>query len=245
MESMRVRRQPSASCRSIIGSISRWRRTTPLSRLAKCSGSRLRRRAVLGVIAEPVVLELLDHRGKVGLGQVHLVERLHGGEPGLAAREGRAPACASAFAGRAHSRSSSTKTRSSAISARQARTASAPLPSRPPRARAKRLGLGVDGQDGVAERDGVADGNVHQPVVGVGADGVVVRGLAADDAAERDAAVEAGVGVVRADQPCLDGLGQRLRDLQRAGHGDALVGGAAAASSSAMAPAASSSAMAL
>ena len=62
------------------------------------------------------------------------------------------------------------------------------------------LGLGVHGQDGVAERDGVGDGDLHQPVVGVVADDVVVRGLAADDAAEHDAAVEAGAGVVRADQ---------------------------------------------
>ena len=46
----------------------------------------------------------------------------------------------------------------------------------------------------------------------------------------------------RADQPGRDGLRQRLRDLQRARHGDALVAGARA-SSSAMAPATSSSEM--
>ena len=44
-------------------------------------GVGLRRRAVLQVAAQPVRLELLDHRGQVGLGQVHLVERLHGREP--------------------------------------------------------------------------------------------------------------------------------------------------------------------
>src|SRR5689334_8074923 len=43
-------------------------------------------------------------------------------------------------------------------------------------------------QDRVPERNAVPDGNVHQPVVCVVADDIVVAGLAADDAAERDGA---------------------------------------------------------
>ncbi len=54
-------------------------------------------------------------------------------------------------------------------------------------------------------------------------------------------AIEARVGVVRADRARLHRLDERLRDLKRARHGDALVGAPCAASSSAMAPAASSS----
>ena len=77
---MRVSRHPCANCRSIIGSISRWRRTTPLSTPAKCSGVGLARVGAVVVrrTAQPVRLELLDHGGEIGLGQVHLVERLHG-----------------------------------------------------------------------------------------------------------------------------------------------------------------------
>src|SRR5262245_4602229 len=98
-------------------------------RLAACTGVH----TIIGLFAQPMRLELLNHSGQVRLGEVHLIERLHGREAGLASRQtfgiGRAVAC------RAHSASSKANTRSSAISARQARTASAPLPLRPPRAR--------------------------------------------------------------------------------------------------------------
>ena len=89
-----------------------------------------------------------------------------------------------------------------------------------------RLGLGVDGQDGVAQGNAVLDGQLHQPVIGVVADDVVVRGVAADHAAERHATIEAGVGIVGADQAGFDGLRQRQRNLERAGHDDALETGA-------------------
>src|SRR5205814_5381719 len=96
-------------------------------------GTRAIVRAVVGFAAQPVRLELVDDGGQIGLGQVHLIERLHRGKPGLATREPLV--VARSLAGRAHTGPSSANTRSSAIRARHARTASAPLPLRPPRAR--------------------------------------------------------------------------------------------------------------
>src|SRR5262249_49032196 len=82
--------------------------------------------------AKSMLFELFDHLNEIRLGQIHLVERLDGCKPSLAARE--VPAFVALALGRGHSRSSA-KTRSKATSARQARTASAPLPLRPPAAR--------------------------------------------------------------------------------------------------------------
>src|SRR5262245_20146856 len=79
-----------------------------------------------------MLFELFDHLDEIGLRQIHLVERLHRGKPRLAARN--VPALVAFGLRRGHSRSSA-KTRSKATRARQARTASAPLPLRPPRAR--------------------------------------------------------------------------------------------------------------
>ena len=87
----------------------------------------------------------------------------------------------------------------------------------------QRLLLGVDGQDAVADRHGVLDGDLHQPVIGVVADDVVVRGLAADDAAERDGAVPLAVVGAARNEPRGSRLRQHLRDLERARHRDALV----------------------
>jgi hypothetical protein len=78
----------------------------------------------------------------------------------------------------------------------------------------------LDGQDGIAERDVVLDRHVHQPVIGVVAHDIVVPGLAADDAAQRD-----GTGIF-----CVcsgkvagrRGLPECERDLQRARHGKTL-----------------------
>ena len=46
--------------------------------------------AVVRVLADAVGLELVDHLGEIGAGHVHLVERLHGGKPRPAPRQGAA-----------------------------------------------------------------------------------------------------------------------------------------------------------
>ena len=144
---------------------------------------------VFGVAAQPVRLELLDDLVEIGLGHVHLVERLHGGETRPAAREARcwrgrrSKPCSCPLLGEG----------AGVLDQRQAgahRTCALALAAA---ARALQcLRFGLHRQDRVAERNGVARGDVHQPVVGVVAHRVVVRGLAADDAAQRHAAVEAG-----------------------------------------------------
>src|SRR5262249_18930834 len=73
-------------------------------------------------------------------------------------------------------------------------------------------------ENAVANGNGVADGNVHKPVVGVVANDIVVRRLPADDAAERDRTVpDAGLIAFGArNAPGGGRLRQHLPDLKRA-----------------------------
>src|SRR6185312_12321882 len=87
----------------------------------------------------------------------------------------------------------------------------------------QRLFFVVDRQDAVAERHSMLDGDFHQPVVGVVTNDIVVRGLAADDAAEGDGTVPLAVLGAARNEPCGRRLRQHLRDLQCARHGDAVM----------------------
>src|SRR6185369_14591810 len=84
------------------------------------------------------------------------------------------------------------------------------------------LVLVLDGDDAVADREIVVDGQIHQAPRAFLAHRVVVRGLATNDAADGDIAVEAALeasgiaGLIGE----LDGAG----NLQRARNGDDLVG---------------------
>ena len=89
-------------------------------------------RAIFGVDIEAMRFEFIDDLVEVGLGHVHLIEGLDRGETRPAARKGIAGACGTG--GFAHARSPA-KARACSTSVKQARTALAPLPSRPPRAR--------------------------------------------------------------------------------------------------------------
>src|ERR1043165_4898270 len=88
----------------------------------------------------------------------------------------------------------------------------------------KRLGLVLDSEDAKADREVVREGQVLQAAGTLLADVVVMRGLAANDAAQRDEAVETRArGCALAS---LHGIFDRSRDLESAGDGDALVAGA-------------------
>src|SRR5262249_37396597 len=76
------------------------------------------------------------------------------------------------------------------------------------------LRLVLDGEDAEADGDAVFEGEVLQPARALLADIVVMRRLAADDAAERDIAVETPLGALA---PALDGDADRCRNLEGAG----------------------------
>ena len=95
------------------------------------------------------------------------------------------------------------------------------------------------GQNAEADRDGVLHGELMQAGGGFASDDVVMRGLAADDAAERDAAP---MPPCAADKAIGERQAERQRDLERARNGEPLIGDVCASSSS-IAPRASSSAM--
>ncbi len=80
----------------------------------------------------------------------------------------------------------------------------------------QRLRLVLDGQDAVADRKPVADREILQRARGLGADMVVMGGLAADHAAERDKPVKPPAG--------RGGQRDRRRDLEGAGHRGDLAG---------------------
>jgi hypothetical protein len=85
-----------------------------------------------------------------------------------------------------------------------------------------RLGRGVDGEDAVSDRNLPTDADVHQGARGLSRDDVVMAGLAADDAAERDDAVIGGPGAARRIERERDRLGY----FKRARHRNDVVGGA-------------------
>ena len=87
--STRASGQPAVSAASIAGS--------SVALVADHAGDDVAEEGRVGVavlvavdfLAEPVGLELGDHLGKRRAAEVHLVERLHGGEPGGTALVGR------------------------------------------------------------------------------------------------------------------------------------------------------------
>src|SRR6185437_9949869 len=88
----------------------------------------------------------------------------------------------------------------------------------------ERLRLVLDGEDAEADGGAVLQRQLLQAARALAADIVVMGRLAADDAAERDIAVEATADIVAAR---LDGDADRGGYLEGAGHGEALVAGAA------------------
>ena len=114
---------------------------------------------------------------------VHLVERLHRAEARDAALVGRA--------GRRHLASLpfSQFRFECDHRKRRFRRRAALVHLAHPRARPGLLVV-LDGQDAVADRKPMRDGEIHERSRGFVRDGVVVRGLAADDAAEGDIAIE-------------------------------------------------------
>src|SRR5260370_1734699 len=87
----------------------------------------------------------------------------------------------------------------------------------------QRLRLVLDGEDTIADGGAVLQRDLLKAACALGAYIVVMRGLAANDATERDIAVEAAADVVAAP---LDGDADRRRDLESPGHREALIAGA-------------------
>ena len=144
---MRLSGQPCCSAASIIGSSLRCSRTTPPTTSRKNAAS-------AGRYWSPSTsrpIQWLSNSARIslsaGAGDIHLIERLHGGEPRRAAAVGLAIVCCSRACGQ-----DAFRRRLSATSASAARAASPPL-SPPPDARARPgLRLVVDGEDAVADR---------------------------------------------------------------------------------------------
>ena len=201
--------------------------------------------AALDLLAEPMRLELGDDLVEVDAGHVHLVERLDGGEARRAPRLGTSPrGLRPGLAGFLWPGRSSAPARRGEMllelhqgEAGSRRVAAFVAARR--RLPAPGLLAAVAGENAVAERHGVLDGERIQAGRGFPRDDVVVGGLAADDAAKRDTAAMAPCS---ADEAVGKRQAERERDLERARHGEPLIVDAAA-SSSAMAPRASSSAM--
>src|SRR5207237_7268963 len=85
------------------------------------------------------------------------------------------------------------------------------------------LRLALDGEDAEPDRNAVFQREALQAPGAFGADIVVMRRLATDDAAQGDIAVE---WPPRFLPPPFDGDADRRRDLEGAGHGKALIAGA-------------------
>src|SRR5947208_2864970 len=88
----------------------------------------------------------------------------------------------------------------------------------------QRLRLVLDGENAETHRELMLDREPLQAARALAADIVVMRGLAADDAAQRDIAVKARLA--RAPRLSLDGKADRRRYLEGARHSEALVAGA-------------------
>ena len=131
------------------------------------------------LLAEPVRLELGDDRRQRRAADVHLVERLHRAEPRGAALIGGLGGEPARSAMRARA------SRAAPPSRRPRPPRAAPLFISLTRARAQACVVVLDGQDAVADRKRPLGGEVHDRARGFVRDDVVVRGLAADHAAER------------------------------------------------------------
>ena len=82
----------------------------------------------------------------------------------------------------------------------------------------QRLRPRIDRQNGIADRHFVAHGGIHKPVVCVVADYIIMRRLTANDASERNRAVECqSAGRTR-----RRSRGQSLRNFERTRNGDTL-----------------------
>ena len=184
---MRLSGQRSASAASINGSSARCSRTTPvtMSLEERLLGGQILR--ALDLAADPVAFELGEDFVQARAGEIHLVERLHGGKPRGAALVGLARLLVAC--GRVAGHHQPLRSRLSFAMTSAARAASAPLlPSSPP-ARALRLRFVLDGEDAVAERDARAATSSIKPARGFVRHDLEMIGLAANDAAERDDAV--------------------------------------------------------
>ena len=209
---------PSASAASIIGSSLRWSRTTPPTTSRKNAAS-------AGRYSSPSTSrpsQWLSNSARISFsgvaGDIHLVERLHGGKPRRAAAVGLASVvrccrlrpCAYFLA----------RWRLIAISASAARAASPPLSCSADAGPRPGLRLGVDGEDAVAAGQPVRDREVHQRARRLHRHDVEMKGLALDHAAERDHAV---IGLLL----LLGGVdrdGDGRRDFERARHRDDVPG---------------------
>ena len=87
---MRLSGQPRASAASICGSSRVCSRTTPADDIAKISRFRRPILHAFDFAAEPMLFELGHDLVQAGAGEIHLVKRLHRGEPGGAALVGLA-----------------------------------------------------------------------------------------------------------------------------------------------------------
>src|SRR5713226_6763786 len=85
----------------------------------------------------------------------------------------------------------------------------------------QRLRLVFHRENAEADGEAVLERELLQPTRALAADIVVMRRLAADDAAERDIAVEARLA--RAVRLRFDGKPDRRRDLEGSRHGEALI----------------------
>ena len=189
--SMRASGQPGGSAAWMTGSSLRWSRTTPPTISRKKATSASRYCSPSSSLPEPVRLELGEHVGQRRAAEIHLVERLHGGEargaalvggPRRARRSALPPALIATpkrsrsgdhgkrRLGRRRRPCSSRSTRARAQACASFSTVRMPLPTAE---RAASTAMSISAARGLVRDD------------------VVMRGLAADDAAERDVAVVA------------------------------------------------------
>ena len=137
----------------------------------------------LDLFAEPVCLELSDDGRQGCPARVHLVKRLHSAKPrhasliGRAGRHHLASLPFSQFRFECDHRESRFSRRTALIQLTHPRT----HPS---------LVVVLDGQDTVADRKSMRDGEIHERSRRFVRDGVVVCGLPSNDTAEGDIAIE-------------------------------------------------------
>ncbi len=133
--------------------------------------------------AEPMLFELGHDLVHAGAGEIHLIERLHRGEPGGAALVGLAR-----FLGVVGHHRFPSRRLMRDQSKRGARGIAAFILLLGAGARPG-LRFAVDGDDAVADRDLARHRKLHQSARGLVRDDLEMNGVAADDAAERDGAV--------------------------------------------------------
>ena len=161
-------------------------RTTPPTMSRKNAASAGRYCVALDFAAEPMVFELGHDLVQAGAGEIHLVERLHGGEPRGAALVGLARLVVSVRRAIAQRFSEPALERDQRQ--RRARGVAAFVLLFHARA-GQGLRLVLDGDDAVADRQSARQRKLHQAARRLMRDDLEMDGLAADDAAERDGAV--------------------------------------------------------